>query len=124
MDIKNKKGQAVAEFFLTYGWAIFAGIITFGVLVYFGVFNPNTFRSENLYENSDNYYCIEWDDLVTRDRLLMNCYDFDEEKFDCIWEITDENKLFMWKPREKTRDINDLSQVEFNNLNCTKAIRI
>ncbi len=128
MDIKNKKAQGFGEFMMTYGWAIFASIIAISVLAYFGVFNPDTFRNPNPYESSDTFYCIEWDGFFSRDRLLLNCYDFDEENFDCVWEISDKNELFVWKPREKIRDIgelNELSEVELlQKMNCTTAIRI
>ncbi len=127
MVIKNKKAN-VMDFMMTYGWAIICAIIMIGVLAYFGVFSSDTFRTSNNYENSDIFYCIEWDDWVTRDRLLMNCYDFDEENFECVWDISNQNRLLIWKPLENIRDftgdINYLSQVELTfNMSCTRAIR-
>lgn len=48
----DKRGQAIIEFFLTYGWAILAAVIAIGVLAYFGVFSPG-----NQTEESYNKYC-------------------------------------------------------------------
>lgn len=45
----------ITEFLLTYGWAILAGIIAIGVLVYFGIFNPAD--SSNNSNNTPENFC-------------------------------------------------------------------
>jgi uncharacterized protein (UPF0333 family) len=39
--MKNKKGQAMMEWLLTYGWAVLVVLVAIGALVYFGVFPDN-----------------------------------------------------------------------------------
>jgi hypothetical protein len=57
------------EFLRTYGWAIICAIIIIGVLVVFGVFNPNTYKNpEQLFCESNNY---SWTHLGS---IGQSCY--------------------------------------------------
>ncbi|MEM4260223.1 MAG: hypothetical protein QXG00_03230 [Candidatus Woesearchaeota archaeon] len=42
-----KKSQVALEFLVTYGWALMIILIMIGVIVYFGLMNPNNFISDN-----------------------------------------------------------------------------
>jgi len=37
----NKKGQAIFEFFITYGWAFLVILVMIGALAYFGILSPD-----------------------------------------------------------------------------------
>jgi capsule polysaccharide export protein KpsE/RkpR len=50
----NKKSQEAMEFLMTYGWALLASIIAIAVLVYFGVFNPDSYTSQENFT-----FCLE-----------------------------------------------------------------
>lgn len=44
--MKNKSGQAVMEFLMTYGWAILVVLMAVGILTYLGLFDQDHLRAE------------------------------------------------------------------------------
>jgi hypothetical protein len=74
----KKKSKAGMEFLLTYGWSILAGVIAIGVLLYFGVFSPQSQIPEKEYRLSDEdptSIC-----LSLNEDILMKAGDFPKEK--------------------------------------------
>ena len=56
-NMNNKKGQATMEFLATYGWAILVVLCAIGVLLYFGVIDPDSFKLETF--DSEKHVCEE-----------------------------------------------------------------
>ena len=40
-------------------------------------------------------YCVEWANYFGRDDLLGACYDFENQKWRCAWEIAEGSKLII-----------------------------
>lgn len=83
--MKTKKGQAVMEFLMTYGWAILAAIISIAVLAYFGFFNPGRY-------GSTDYKCLS-ESLCENQGLEYSNYHEDpyiwcKEKIENVYKLT------------------------------------
>jgi len=50
-----KKGQALMEFLMTYGWAILVVLVAIGALAYFGVLNPERFLPKTEFTKEECY---------------------------------------------------------------------
>lgn len=101
MYLRCRKGQAAAEFFLTYGWAIIFVLSVIGCLAYFGVLDPERFtdrREEcamsiyNIYSNStearyhdgrcyvEEYYWEETRVVCHETLFSISCYESDTSR--------------------------------------------
>ncbi len=107
---------------------LIAAIIVFFVMI---VANSLLFeRNKDMRE--ENIFCIEWDNVYDRDNMINNCYDFEHNRWGCLWHIDDEQILHIYSAenvswQEAFHALNNLWE-EIDNLNeagnftCTKFI--
>jgi hypothetical protein len=95
-QMKDKKGQAVFEFLLTYGWAILCAVIVIGVLAWLGVFDINSYsKNKCLAENFCNNLNMEYlsmtdmnNEIWCKDYVTENMYE--KRVYRIKWDILKE----------------------------------
>lgn len=98
-------------------WLPVFGVIVLaivGVAAVAYILHQPTYEQKNPW---DSRYCVEWEQGIKTDSLLMNCYDFDVGQFRCIWAInSSEPSLSIFS------NPNDFSQ--FEKYNCMRYVEL
>ena len=100
-------------------------VITLVVIVCFIIvyLNPNPIKKEK--------YCVEWNNMIYRDNMFLNCYDFGREVFGCLWYIDNNDILYIYEGTNDTKiahlALNDFwkkvdNLTEIGRYNCTRHI--
>ena len=103
---QNKKSQVALDFLMTYGWAILVVLVAIGALAYFGVLIPDKYLDKDKKVVKEVKYCLEWDGWIDRDRMVFNCYDFNEQKIKCGFDILDNENLIVHMLDNTTQEYN------------------